>query len=211
MRDTCRSTSTGGTIASATSLSPKDRGNTPPSRTQPPPPRNSSGAETERVRPSHGVLDRLTNAPADELKAVSPRPLHNQRPSLEGRRWVGQSPPSPRPRITAGKAHADHLSTEANDEEFPNGGKSGGNGASIPIASSKTNIRVSLQGRGGFERDRENTAREGPPVPLPKGMTGELMRQVAALDVTRMSCDQVSGTCLCDIYRCATVRYEVIR
>lgn len=30
--------------------------------------------------------------------------------------------------------------------------------------------------------------------PLPKGMTGELMRQTAALDVTRMSCEQVNTT-----------------
>lgn len=37
--------------------------------------------------------------------------------------------------------------------------------------------------------------RQGSPVPLPKGMTGELMRQVAALDVTRMSCEQVRLSC----------------
>lgn len=46
-------------------------------------------------------------------------------------------------------------------------------------------------GVGEFARDRENKVRQGSPVPLPKGMTGELMRQVAALDVTRMSCEQV--------------------
>lgn len=42
--------------------------------------------------------------------------------------------------------------------------------------------------------------RQGSPVPLPKGMTGELMRQVAALDVTRMSCAQVTLSCrlVCD-------------
>ena len=32
---------------------------------------------------------------------------------------------------------------------------------------------------------------QGSPAPLPRGLTGELMRNVAALDVTRMSCDQV--------------------
>eukprot|EP00752_Nemacystus_decipiens_P010771 g9583.t2 len=47
-------------------------------------------------------------------------------------------------------------------------------------------------GGGEFARDRENKVRQGSPVPLPKGMTGELMRQVAALDVTRMSCDQIT-------------------
>ena len=49
-------------------------------------------------------------------------------------------------------------------------------------------------GGGEFTRDRENKVRQGSPVPLPKGMTGELMRQVAALDVTRMSCEQVRAS-----------------
>ncbi|CAN0153144.1 unnamed protein product, partial [Pylaiella littoralis] len=43
-----------------------------------------------------------------------------------------------------------------------------------------------------FERDGENKVRHELPVPLPKGMTGELMRLVAGLDVTRMTCEQIT-------------------
>lgn len=129
--------------------------------------------------------DRPTNVPAEGLKAVSPRPLHNQRPSLEGRSSVGHFPSPRRPGGTTG----------TNNEVFVSGGTLGEKGAAAAtVARSETNISVSLQGRGEFERDRENKVRQGSPVPLPKGMTGELMRQVAALDVTRMSGDQVNRT-----------------
>lgn len=50
----------------------------------------------------------------------------------------------------------------------------------------------SLRRAGEGETSEDCAAKPGSPV-LPKGMTGELMRQVAALDLTRMSCDQVSS------------------
>lgn len=40
--------------------------------------------------------------------------------------------------------------------------------------------------RGGWARDGNHQV-----VSLPKGMTGELMRKVASIDVTRMSCQEV--------------------
>ncbi|CAM9123769.1 unnamed protein product, partial [Hapterophycus canaliculatus] len=157
-----------------------------------PPPRDSCSLETVRGCSSSDGLDRPANIPAEGLKAVSPRPLHNQRPSLDGRRWVGQSASPPRASATAGSTHAVHLSAAANNEGITSEGRSGENRAATTVASLETTISVSLQGRGEFERDRENKVRQGSPVPLPKGMTGELMRQVAALDVTRMSCDQIT-------------------
>lgn len=46
--------------------------------------------------------------------------------------------------------------------------------------------------RAGREGDVSGHGGAKPASPgLPKGMTGELMRQVAVLDVTRMSCQQV--------------------
>lgn len=55
-------------------------------------------------------------------------------------------------------------------------------------------IRKTYLSRAGGEGEasEDSPAKPGSPV-LPKGMTGELMRQVAALDMTRMSCDQVSS------------------
>lgn len=55
--------------------------------------------------------------------------------------------------------------------------------------------------RASQQRENIKTGNaQASPAPLPSGLTGELMRNVAALDVTRMSCDQVGMYVVVGVY-----------
>lgn len=59
------------------------------------------------------------------------------------------------------------------------------------LSSSSPKVGEGAKAGSRVESDDPREGR-GQPTSLPKGMTGQLMRQVAALDVTRMSCQQAS-------------------
>jgi len=189
-----------------------------------------------QVRSQNGQIDPKA-AIAEGLNAVSPRPLHSQRPSLEGRRPADQPAPPSQPHPPASRPmHLGGNVTESRRMEgvieggrfcppsriITAGGDGGGvaqsprRGPSSDGAGARRDpagetaalgsrggsgsgehgtFKLGRAGCGEFARDRENKVRQGSPVPLPKGMTGELMRQVAALDITRMSCQQVRRGC----------------
>ncbi|CAM9150774.1 unnamed protein product [Ectocarpus sp. 4 AP-2014] len=168
-----------------------------PIRSRPPPDGTVGAPATAHVHPRNGLLDPNATRPTQGLRDVSPRPLNSQRPSMEGRRPTSHPHPPSQENTTAGtgnalgsaRARTDAAASEGRGN-FPSSSMRGA------VASRGTGgggfLRSGRLGGGEYERDRENKVRQGSPVPLPKGMTGELMRQVAALDVTRMSCEQIT-------------------
>lgn len=189
---------------------PFHSGPSPSPRNRPPPEENSSSVSRTGERDTGSASGALpicaqisqldpSAATPEGLNAVSPRPLRSQRPSLEGR-----SPTHVAGNVAAGVSQAGggrgihpppHIATSATGGDKTNGSPPRGPAAAAGGGSGPSAPLLERVGGGEFARDRENKVRQGSPVPLPKGMTGELMRQVAALDVTRMSCEQVRLSC----------------
>lgn len=67
-----------------------------------------------------------------------------------------------------------------------------GGGGHIRHKEQRTKSFHALAGaKDGGGRGAATASHQAGPTSLPQGMTGELMRRVAALDITRMSCEQV--------------------
>lgn len=189
-----------------------------PHRSRPPPGGNNDGirriGEKDGGRAA-GVVP--TRSPSDQsnpnattpegLNAVSPRPLHRQRPSLESRSPTHVAGNAAVGASQAGGGRAAELQPPPGITTAATGGDntigSPPKAPVSPVAPAFPSASLPERAGGGeFVRDRENKVRQGSPVPLPKGMTGDLMRQVAALDVTRMSCEQVRLSCRQPSYGC---------
>ncbi|CAN0153209.1 unnamed protein product, partial [Pylaiella littoralis] len=189
------------------------RPQSPPPQNRPPQEGNSTSNTTTTSNVTIGVVQlrphnrglvvdpNVAVAPSEKLNAVSARPMHNQRPSLEGRKPAALAPssPLPRPNNTAAAAGQIHAGLSP-PPGTATAGAGGGNISALPrsmgtaVAADRgsSNPTAPLRRWGEFERDRENKVRQGSPGPLPKGMTPELMRLVAGLDVTRMTCEQIT-------------------
>lgn len=137
------------------------------------------GHVLHRPRSEHGEKELGKNSD-DGLRALSSRPLQIRRGSRERTHVV----PPPH-HASAQKQRMPPSAASAPTTSPINTRRSsigGGPREDIGPSESRSIERDGGGGRSGGQGS----------FPLPKGMTGELMRRVAALDVTRMSCEQVS-------------------
>lgn len=161
---------------------PASLGKGPPSLTVPAPasPPPSALRAEENQPPDRGNVMTSVDA-VDGVRAPPPRVAQNQINPPEGR----VIHVSPRPAM-AGAVASGIL------EAMPVSVASG-------VISPSHGAPATAGGGDGSQPRRASQQRENikpgdaqaSPAPLPRGLTGELMRNVAALDVTRMSCDQV--------------------
>lgn len=161
---------------------PVSLGKGPPSLTVPapasPPPSTLRGEANQP--PDRGNVMNLVDA-VEGVRAPPPRVAQNQINSPEGRVIYV----SPRPTM-AGAVASEIL--EAMPVSVASGVISPSHGAPATAAGGDgSQLRRASQQRENIK----SGGAQASPAPLPRGLTGELMRNVAALDVTRMSCDQV--------------------
>lgn len=127
----------------------------------------------------------------EELNPVSPRPAQNRRISLEGRPLLSKpfplgpevftSPAGPAPATAAAEESIIRSPPPAFRFTDSGGGKERG---------TAVDVRRRPRDEAKFPKPKQTAS-------LPNGATGELLRQVAALDVTRMTCEQVRTSTIC--------------
>lgn len=140
-----------------------------------PPPQESKSEGVTNTSDRKGVITAM--AAGEGVKAPPPRVATNQIHAPDGR-IIQVSPPVQNAGVTGGILKVVPVSVAS------------GGGGSLPpgaLTGGDSPIRRASQ----FRENKGDDPLAPSAAPVPRGLTGELMRNVAALDVTRMSCDQV--------------------
>lgn len=141
-----------------------------------PPPQKSKSEGVTNTSDRKGVITAM--AAGEGVKAPPPRVATNQIHAPDGR-IIQVSPSVQNAGVTGGILKVVPVSVASGGGgSFPLGAPTGGGDSPIRRASQ-------------FRENKGDDPLAPSAAPVPRGLTGELMRNVAALDVTRMSCDQV--------------------